>query len=42
MMQGELDNILDPKEELVILADKGESFGFVKNFEILIKTHETL
>lgn len=31
-----------PKEELVILADQGESLGVVKNFEILIKIHETI
>ncbi len=37
-----VDYSVYPKEELVILADKGESFGVVKNFEILIKIHETL
>ncbi|PJA41121.1 hypothetical protein CO178_00890 [candidate division WWE3 bacterium CG_4_9_14_3_um_filter_34_6] len=37
-----IDYSIYPKEELVILADQGESLGVVKNFEILIKTHETI
>lgn len=37
-----VDYSVYPKEELVILADKGESLGVLKNFEILIKIHETL
>ena len=37
-----IDYSVNPATELVILADQGESLGVVKNFEILIKIHETI
>jgi len=33
---------LDLKEDLVKLADSAEKLGVLKNFELLIKTHETI
>ena len=33
---------LDLKEDLVKLADLAEKLGVLKNFELLIKTHETI
>ncbi|PIR42490.1 hypothetical protein CO058_03715 [candidate division WWE3 bacterium CG_4_9_14_0_2_um_filter_35_11] len=36
-----IDYSVNPIEELVVLADQGESLGVIKNFEILIKIHET-